>query len=58
MSTPMTAYTASMTGAFVAKCPRCGTVCAYWDDDDLAYDVPGYPEGYGVLLCFCDGEDE
>jgi hypothetical protein len=20
---------------YVARCPECDTVCAYWDDDDL-----------------------
>lgn len=28
-------YTAPMTGAAVRECPDCGTICAYWDDDDL-----------------------
>lgn len=45
----MRPYTTVITGAFVAKCPACKQVCAYWDDEDL--------DENGNLLCFCD-EDE
>jgi hypothetical protein len=30
----MLVRTSRYTGAPVAECPRCGTVVAYWDDDD------------------------
>jgi hypothetical protein len=32
--------------AFVATCPDCGSVCGYWDDDDL--------DEHGNLLCWHD----
>lgn len=40
----MHVYGASMTGALVARCPVCDTVCAYWDEDDLDED--------GRLMCW------
>jgi hypothetical protein len=36
--------TARMTGAYVAECPTCGRVCAYWDADDL--------DDQGNLMCW------
>ena len=32
--------------AYIAKCSRCGMVCAYWEDEDLTED--------GKLLHDCD----
>ena len=44
----MKAYTTVICGNFVARCPRCDTVCAYWDEDDL--------DENGDLRCYCDEE--
>lgn len=41
---------AHFTGAFVAVCPKCDFVCAYWDEDDLDED--------GNLHCDRCAEDE
>ena len=30
----------------VAECPECGTICVYWDEDDLNED--------GQLVCQCE----
>jgi hypothetical protein len=49
MPTVMRPHNAHFTGAFVARCPRCEQVCAYWDDDDL--------DDNGNLLCYCDHEE-
>lgn len=49
MSTIMRPYTTHLAGNFVAACPRCNVVCAYWDDEDL--------DEYGALRCYCDGEE-
>lgn len=46
----MKCYTASMTGALVAKCPQCGMVCAYWEQEDL--------DENGNLLCYCPELDK
>ncbi len=46
----MFTYSARFTGGFVAKCPTCGVVSAYWDDDDL--------DNEGNLHCPCDEEKE
>ena len=46
----METYRAHFTGAFVARCPECGQVCASWDDDDL--------NEAGQLICFCQAESE
>jgi hypothetical protein len=48
--TVMRPYTTPITGGFVAECPACHVICAYWDDDDLDDD--------GNLLCFCDEQDD
>ena len=48
MSTIMHPYHTHFGGLFVAECPRCHIVCAYWDDEDL--------DEEGNLLCFCDEE--
>lgn len=45
----MRAYNAHFTGAFVARCPACDTVCAYWEEEDL--------DENGDLLCYCDERD-
>jgi hypothetical protein len=34
----MVPRTARMSGAYVAECPECGAVCAYWEDEDLDED--------------------
>jgi hypothetical protein len=34
----MQTRTTPITGAFVAECPICHEVCAYWDNDDLDED--------------------
>ncbi len=49
MSTIMRPYTTRLVGNFVAECPRCRMICAYWDDEDL--------DEEGNLLCSCDEED-
>lgn len=49
MSTIMRPYHTALGGLFVADCPKCREVCAYWDDEDL--------DEEGNLLCFCDEED-
>lgn len=46
MSVVMRTYHAPITGAYVARCPECDIVCAYWDDEDL--------NDEGELLCYCD----
>lgn len=48
--TVMETYRTRIGGNFVARCPNCDTVCAYWDDEDLDDD--------GDLICHCDLEDE
>lgn len=40
---------AHLTGAPVAECPACHTVCVYWDDDDTDDD--------GNLWCYCGAWD-
>lgn len=49
MAAVMFQYKAWLSGAWVAKCSECGTVCASWDDDDLNDD--------GQLVCYCEGVD-
>lgn len=44
----MTIYKGHFTGGLVATCPECGSVCAYWDADDLNDD--------GELECHCQGD--
>ena len=39
-----------LSDQFIATCPECGAVCAYWDEEDL--------DEEGNLLCHCDEEDE
>ena len=39
----MTTYRTRLTGQLVAQCNECGTVCTYWDEDDLNED--------GLLEC-------
>lgn len=50
MSTIMETRTTRIAGNFVAECPRCHQVCAYWDDEDL--------DEFGDLLCYCDQDDQ
>lgn len=50
MSRIMHTYNARFTGAFVARCPACDIVCAYWDDEDL--------DENGDLRCYCHEEDD
>lgn len=49
MSTIMRPYTSRLGGNFVAECPKCRIICAYWDDEDL--------DEHGSLLCFCDDNE-
>jgi hypothetical protein len=44
--TAMTPRNAHFTGARVAECPDCHSVCAGWDEDDL--------DDEGRLLCWHD----
>jgi hypothetical protein len=46
----METYHARFTGAFVARCPACGQVCAAWDDDDL--------DDNGNLTCDCEEDND
>lgn len=48
--TEMVFRRAHFTGAPVAECPQCNTVCVYWDSDDLDDD--------GKLICHCDTATE
>ncbi len=48
-ATVMVTYHSRLGGNYVAQCPDCGTVCAYWDSDDLDSD--------GRLMCW-HGEGE
>lgn len=41
---PMATRAARFTGAWVAECPECGALCAYWDAEDL--------DDEGRLLCW------
>jgi hypothetical protein len=41
----METYRTYFTGQFVAKCPECARVLAYWDEDDL--------NDAGELECWC-----
>jgi hypothetical protein len=45
----METYRAHFTGAWVAKCSECGTVCASWDADDL--------NDAGELVCGCEADE-
>jgi uncharacterized protein (DUF983 family) len=42
----MEQYRAHFTGAWVAQCHACGTVCTSWDADDL--------NDAGELVCGCE----
>ena len=41
----METYHTRLTGQFVARCPECGRILAYWDDEDL--------NDAGELECYC-----
>lgn len=44
--TTMTVHHSRLGGQFVARCPQCETVCAYWDEEDL--------DENGNLVCYCE----
>ena len=39
-------HTTDHRGMLSSRCPRCHTLFAYWDDDDL--------DENGDLLCYCE----
>jgi hypothetical protein len=41
----MEKYRAHITGQTVARCPECGRILAYWDEEDL--------NEWGELECYC-----
>ncbi len=41
----MESYRTPFTGQTVARCPECGRILAYWDEDDL--------NEAGELECWC-----
>jgi hypothetical protein len=49
MATVMFHDFSRFAGNFIARCPKCDAVCAFWDDDDL--------DEEGHLLCHCDEEE-
>lgn len=47
-STIMETRITRLAGNFVAECPACHVVCAYWDEEDL--------DENGDLRCYCKEE--
>ena len=43
-------HTRDHRGMMSSRCPLCGTLFAYWDDDDL--------DENGDLICHCDDEED
>jgi hypothetical protein len=49
MTTIMETRHSHFGGNYVAECPKCHTVCAYWDEEDL--------DDNGNLICYCQDLD-